>query len=114
MNILPAGLYKLKSDLSLNIEDIDVLKLIEDLKEEQVPELLETISVISSSALIVRDVDMFKMHYGIGYDQLYRHKVIAGKYKLLYKASHYNIKKVLKVFKKYLLSSKHNYSKLHL
>lgn len=106
MNILPAGFYKLKSDLSLDVKDDNALKLIEDLKEEQVLDILDTMSVISPSALIVRDIDMFKMRYGIGYDKIHLNKIISGKYELFYKTSHYTIRKILKAFKKYLFSNK--------
>ena len=102
MSILQSGFYKLKSDLSLDVVDEHTLKLIKELKEEEIEKMLETISVIATSDLIDRDIDMFKMHYGIGYNQLYTHKLIVGKYKLEYKISHYTINKIMVTFKRYL------------
>jgi len=116
VNILPAGFYKFKSDLcsnlklekDLNSKDKLLLDTIHNLTEKDVFDILEAIAITSSSGLIVRDIDMFKMRYGMGYDKIYVHKVIAGKHDLSYKLSFYSVTKVLKTFKRHLIANNLN------
>lgn len=93
-NVRKDLLYK---NLSCEIKD-EISKL--TLKNLEI--ILYTLTCTSKSKLIIRDVDMFKMRYGVGYDRVYLLREISEKYSRAIQNVVYNINKIKDMLVRYI------------
>lgn len=96
---------KVVNNLLKRETDPRLVKVISKLQPDQIILILEILSNVSTSKLIDRNIDIFKMKYGIGYDRIYNHKLICRKYDFLHiRISANGVKYILDNIKLWLIS----------
>lgn len=76
--------------------------LIDAMTLEDLRKILFRLLETSKSGLIQKDVDIFKMRYGIDYPEEHSHKAIARKYDVHFQSSGYAVTKVSDMIRRYL------------
>lgn len=95
-------MFKVRRDIIYKNINQQVKSEIESLTLDDLKVILHTLAETSRSSLAARDIDIFKMRYGIDYDVEYTLREIAEKYNRTTQNSVYTINKVKNMIVRYI------------